>query len=35
LLGALPCFGCSKPLDSSEAWAVEVKHGKQIPPPLC
>ncbi len=30
LLGALPCFGCSKPLDSSEAWAVEVKHGKQI-----
>ncbi len=31
LLGALPCFGCSKPLDSSEAWAVEVKHGKQIP----
>ena len=29
LLGALPCFGCSKPLDASEAWAVEVKRDEE------
>ena len=29
MLGALPCFGCSKPLDGSEAWAVEVRRDEE------